>query len=137
MFMDSSITNIVLFDGVCNLCNKTVQFIIRKDSKSKFRFASLQSENALLLLRQTELLPDNFDSIIYFRNNKFYLKSTAVLKILFDLGGVWRSFYVLIIIPRYMRDVVYDYIAKRRYKYFGKRDTCMIPTPANQERFLN
>ena len=113
--MNNSQTNIVLFDGVCNLCSKTVQFIIRKDSKSIFRFASLQSENAQLLLGQLKLLPDSFDTLVYIRDKRYYLKSTAVLKILLKLGGGWRFLYLLIIIPRFIRDKVYDFIAKHRY----------------------
>jgi predicted DCC family thiol-disulfide oxidoreductase YuxK len=135
--MSAMETNIVLFDGLCNLCSKTVQFIIRNDSKSKFKFASLQSENAQLLLSQLKLLPNSFDSLIYIGDNMFYLKSTAVLTILKKLGGGWQLLYVLIIIPRFLRDMVYDFIAKRRYKCFGKRATCMVPTPEYQERFLD
>lgn len=136
MFTNGSQINIVLFDGVCNLCSKSVHFIIRRDSKSKFRFASLQSEKAHLLLQQHGPPPNNIDSLIYIADNKIYLKSTAVLKILLELDGAWCLFYVLIVIPRFIRDMVYDFIAKRRYKRFGKTETCMVPTPGNQERFL-
>lgn len=135
--MDGNQTYIVLFDGVCNLCSKSVRFILRNDSKSKFRFASLQSERAHLLLQQLGFPSDNIDFLICIMDNKIYLKSTAVLKILLELGGAWSLFYVLIIIPRFIRDMVYDSIAKRRYKLFGKTDTCMVPTPGNEERFLN
>lgn len=132
--MNDNETNIVFFDGECNLCNRTVQFIIRKDSKLKF--ASLQSANNQVLLRQYGYSPGKFDSLIYIRSGKFYIKSTAVLKILYGLGSGWRLLYFSIIIPRFMRDLVYDYIAKRRYKYFGKRTICMIPTLELQDRFI-
>ena len=134
--MNGSQTHIVLFDGKCNLCNKTVQFIIRKDPKSKFRFSSLQSDHAQILLLQHGLHPDSLDSLVYIRDNTFYIKSTAVLRILQELNSVWRYLYILIIIPRFMRDMVYDFIAKRRYKWYGKSETCMVPTPELQERFL-
>ena len=129
-------TNIVLFDGVCNLCSRTIQFIIRKDSKSIFRFASLQSESAQLLLGQLNRLPPGFDTLVYIRDDRYYLKSTAVLKILQKLGGGWRLLYLLIIIPRFIRDLVYNFIAKHRYKCFGKNETCMVPMPEYKERFL-
>ena len=87
--MNNNETIIALFDGSCNLCSKTVQFILSNDSKSKFRFASLQSDSSQILLKQFRLLPDSFDSLIYIRNNRFYLKSTAVLRILRELGGGW------------------------------------------------
>lgn len=134
--MNNSETNIVLFDGVCNLCDKTVQFIIRNDSAVKFRFASLQSESGQLLLRQLELPLDDLDTLIYIRDDKYYLKSTAVLTILKGLGGRLRLLYVFIKIPRNIRDKVYDFIAKRRYKCFGKSKNCIIPTLEFQSRFL-
>lgn len=134
--MNGSKTNIVLFDGKCNLCNNTVQFIIRKDPESKFRFSSLQSESAQLLLGQLGLPHDSFDSIVYITEDAFYIKSTAVLRILRGLSGGLRHLYILIIIPRFIRDVVYDFIAERRYKWYGVRESCMIPTPELQKRFL-
>lgn len=134
--MDKNETDIVLFDGVCNLCNKTVWFIIRNDAKAKFRFASLQSEAGQLLLRQFGFPAANLNSLIYIRNSCFYIKSTAVLKILGGLGGGWLLLSALIIIPGFLRDWGYDFIANRRYRYFGKRESCMIPDPEYRERFL-
>jgi predicted DCC family thiol-disulfide oxidoreductase YuxK len=133
---DNNETNILLFDGVCNLCSKTVQFIIRKDPKAKFRFASLQSQSGQLLLTQLGLLPDTFNSLIYIRDKRFYLKSTAVLKVLQELSGGWRLLFCLIILPRFIRDFVYDFIAKRRYFIFGKSETCWIPSQEYLDRFL-
>jgi predicted DCC family thiol-disulfide oxidoreductase YuxK len=133
---DNNETNILLFDGVCNLCSKTVQFIIRKDPKAKFRFASLQSQSGQLLLTQLDLPPDTFNSLIYIRDKRFYLKSTAVLKVLQELSGGWRLLFCLIILPRFIRDFVYDFIAKRRYFIFGKSETCWIPSQEYLDRFL-
>jgi len=129
-------TNIVLFDGVCNLCNKWIHFIIRNDSKAKFRFASGQSESGQLLLKQLGLSIDHFDSVVYICDNKFYLKSTAVLKIVQKLDGAWHLGYFLIIIPHPLRDMVYNFIAKWRYNWFGKSEACIIPSGEFQARFL-
>lgn len=134
--MSNSEVNIVLFDGVCNLCNKTVKFIIRRDSKAKFRFASVQSESGQLLLRQLGLPVDRFDSIVYISDDKFYLKSTAVLTILSKLGRGWQLLSFLIVFPLFLRDRVYDFVAKWRYKWFGHRESCIIPAPENSDRFL-
>ena len=127
--------NIVVFDGVCILCNKTVQWIIRNDSKSKFRFTSAQSKMGQLLLKE-HVSADSFKSILYITDNSVYLKSTAVLRILRGLDGGFQLLYSLIIIPRIFRDMVYDFIANRRYKWFGKRDSCMTPFPEYRDRFL-
>ena len=134
--MNDNQTHIVLFDGVCILCNKSVQFIIRNDPKVKFRFATIQSEIGQLLLGQLELPLDRFDSIVYISDNKFYIKSTAVLQIIKELGRWWQALYCFIIIPRILRDMVYNMIAKRRYTWFGKSETCMIPPPEFSARFL-
>jgi len=134
--MSNSEINIVLFDGVCNLCNKTVRFIIRRDPKAKFRFASVQSESGQLLLKQLSLPIDRYDSIVYICDDKFYLKSTAVLTILSKLGSGWQLLSFLIIFPLFLRDKVYDFIAKWRYKWFGHLESCIVPAPENSDRFL-
>jgi predicted DCC family thiol-disulfide oxidoreductase YuxK len=134
--MNDNETHIVLFDGVCNLCNKSVQFIIRNDPKVKFRFAAIQSEIGQLLLKQLDLPLDRFDSIVYISDNKFYIKSTAVLQIIKELGLWWKALYFLIVIPRIIRDMAYNIIANRRYTCFGKSETCMIPPPEYSVRFL-
>lgn len=128
--------NIVLFDGVCNLCNSLVQFIIRRDPEVKFTFASLQSVSGKTLLEKYELQTDFIDSIVYIKTDICYQKSTAVLHILKDLGGVWKLCFIFIIIPKFIRDFIYQIISKRRYKLFGKLDSCMLPTPDIEERFL-
>lgn len=133
---DNNETNILLFDGVCNLCSKTVRFIIKKDPKAKFRFASVQSQSGQLLLTQLGLPLDTFNSLIYIRDKRFYLKSTAVLKVLKELRGGWRLMYCLILLPQFIRDFVYDFVAKRRYFIFGKSETCWIPSQEYLDRFL-
>ena len=134
--MDNNGTNIILFDGVCNLCNKTVQFIIQKDPIKNFRFASLQSKSGQLLFEQLGVHSESVDSLIYIKDGKFYVKSTAVLMILRRLSNGWKFFYCFIIIPRFLRDWAYDIIAKRRYRFFGKSEFCITPAPEYQERFL-
>ncbi len=129
-------TDIILFDGVCNLCNGLVRFIIKRDKIGRFKFASLQSDFGRQWLQQIGKTNNEFDSVVLVKEKKYYLKSTGVLKILKDLGGVWKVFYIFMIVPRPIRDFVYDMIAKSRYRIFGKRDTCMIPTPDLKERFL-
>ncbi len=134
--MDEPAKKIVLFDGVCNLCNGLVRFIIKRDRNGKFRFASLQSEIGQQWLLRFGLAKNEFESFVLIEGEKFYLKSSAALKMLKELGGIWKAFYVFIFVPRPVRDFIYDLIAKSRYKIFGKRDVCMIPTPELKERFL-
>ena len=134
--MNNNKKHILLFDGVCNLCNGIVQFTIKRDPKGKFKFASLQSESGQLLLKQFGLPTNDFNSFVFINGDNYFLKSSAGLHVLKELGGVWKVFYIFIIIPRPLRDFVYSIIAKTRYKIFGKRDTCMIPTPELKQRFL-
>ncbi len=128
--------SIILFDGVCNLCNNSVQFIIKKDKKQRFLYASLQSDAAQSILLQFQLKNSDFDSIILIENGKVYQKSTAILKITKHLSGIWKLSYGFIIIPKFIRDFIYNTIAKNRYKWFGKREVCMIPTKELKMRFL-
>jgi predicted DCC family thiol-disulfide oxidoreductase YuxK len=134
--MDDSYENIILFDGVCNLCNGLVRFIIKRDKEGKFKFASLQSETGQQRLAQFGLAKNEFESFILIQGDRYFLKSTGVLKMLRELGGIWKLFYVFVQIPRQLRDFLYDRIAKSRYKIFGRRDVCMIPTHELKERFL-
>jgi predicted DCC family thiol-disulfide oxidoreductase YuxK len=127
---------ILLFDGVCNLCNGLVRFIIKRDKIGKFKFASLQSDIGQLWLKHFGMVQVEYESFVMIMGNAYYSKSTAALKMLKELGGVWKIFYALIIIPRPARDFLYDLIAKYRYRIFGKRDECMIPTPELKQRFL-
>lgn len=127
---------IVLFDGVCNLCNGAVQFIIRRDKEKKFRFASLQSESGQKFLKQYGLPTASFNSFVLVIGDRYFIKSTAVLNVLKELGGFFRLYYAFMILPRPIRDFVYDLIAKSRYKIFGMTYSCMIPTPDLKQRFL-
>ena len=135
--MDYKTSQIILFDGECNLCNAFVQFIIKRDPEAKFKFASIQSESGKSLLIKCGGATNDFDSLVYIKGNTCFLKSSAGIKILIDLGGIWQLFNVFVIIPKFIRDFLYNLIAKSRYKLFGKRDTCMIPTPDIRKRFLD
>lgn len=129
---------IVFFDGVCNLCNASVQFLLNRDKKGKLKFASLQGENGKLLcakLAQNAPLPD---SIILSLNDTIYIKSEAALQIARILGGAYSIlFFLAKPIPLFIRDKVYDFIAKNRYAWFGKKDQCMMPDPSFKSRFLD
>jgi predicted DCC family thiol-disulfide oxidoreductase YuxK len=127
---------VILFDGVCNLCNHSVQFIIKRDKEGKFQFTSLQGETGLRL-REKYKLNDKIDSIVLIENNRYFTESTAALKIAKHLDGFWKCLYILWIVPRPIRNFIYRYIAKNRYKWFGKNDACMLPTKEIKERFLD
>ena len=129
--------SIVLFDGVCNLCCFLVKFIIKRDPDKRIRFAALQSVTGQELLRNSKLTVSDRNTVVYVKDGKYYYRSTAILNILFDLGGLWKTMYVFIIIPAFIRDYVYVVIANSRYRIFGKRSTCMVPTLEIQERFLD
>ena len=128
---------IILFDGICNLCNSAVQFVINHDPNEQFLFASLQSEFGQQLLKEQQLPSQQFDSFILLQNEKVYTRSTAALKVARQIKGAWKSLYIFIIIPKFIRDAVYNWIARNRYKWFGKKDACMIPTPQLKARFLS
>jgi predicted DCC family thiol-disulfide oxidoreductase YuxK len=128
--------HILLFDGVCNLCTGIVKFIIKRDKKEKFRFAALQSESGQALLKKFDLSATDFDTFILISGDKYYTKSTAGLLVLKELGGLWEVLHVYIVFPESMRDFIYDAVAKTRYHIFGKRDTCIVPTPEIKRRFL-
>lgn len=132
---DELIHPVILFDGVCNLCSSSVQFIIKHDKKKIFRFASLQSKFAEMILQNIPQQEKNIDSIILLQDGKFYYQSTAVLLIVKQLSNFWSLFYCLIIIPRFIRDGVYSFIANHRYKWFGKRNECWLPTIELSELF--
>ena len=134
--IDTSGKIVILFDGVCNLCNGAVQFIIKKDKTSKFLFASLQSDFGQSHLQKFGLDPSKLHSIIALDNGKFYERSDAALKIASGLAQPWPMLGVFRIIPRFFRDWIYDLISKNRYKMFGKRESCMIPTPELKGRFV-
>lgn len=128
--------HIILFDGVCNLCNNSVKFIIKRDNKAKFKFASLQSDIGKNYIKNFDLPYNKPDTFVYIRNKKPYIRSSAGLFVLKDLGGIWKLFFALIIIPAFLRDFIYMLISKSRYKIWGKKDSCMIPTQDISDRFL-
>jgi predicted DCC family thiol-disulfide oxidoreductase YuxK len=128
---------IVLFDGVCNLCNGAVQFIIRHDKKNIFMFASLQSEVGRKILEQYNFPLDELNSFILIENNKAYTRSTGALRVAKKLNGLWPLLYGFIIIPKLLRDGIYNWVGRNRYKWFGKKDACMIPTPELKTKFLS
>jgi predicted DCC family thiol-disulfide oxidoreductase YuxK len=129
------VERIIFFDGVCNLCNGAVQFTIRRDSKNMFKFASLQSEFAKQQVAPFNISPEDLDSFILMENGKVYQRSTAALRVARRLNGLWPLLYAFIIIPRFIRDGVYNYIAKNRYKWFGKQESCWVPTRELKRKF--
>lgn len=128
---------IILFDGVCNLCNGAITFIIQRDKKDIFRYAPLQSEIGKELAAKHHIDLDKVDSIILVTEDKAYAKSTAALRIAKQLSAGWPLLAVFLILPRFLRDAVYDFIARNRYKWFGKKEACMIPTPELKSKFLD
>ena len=132
---------IILFDGVCNLCNGTVQFIIKRDTKKKFLFGSLQGKAGQEFLLKHQLPQNEFNSFILIERSegeeKIFTRSTAALRAAKHLGGFWKLFYGMIIIPPDIRNFVYNTIAKNRYKWFGKQEACWVPTPDLKSRFLD
>ena len=127
---------IIFFDGICNLCNSSVQFIIKRDTNNLFLFSSLQSDAAKDILLQYKLENYDLSSIILLEDGVMYQKSTAILKIARKLTGISKYLYAFKIVPTSIRDGIYALIAKNRYKWFGKRTSCMLPTTALKSRFL-
>ena len=130
---------IILFDGVCNLCNKSVQFVIKHDKKNRFKFTSLQSDAAKELLLQNNInknLLSDLNTIILVKNNIIYTHSTAILHITKELDFPVNFIYYFKIIPKSLRDKVYSFIAKNRYKWYGKKDNCMVPTKEIKNKFI-
>lgn len=127
---------VLLFDGVCNLCNASVQTVIRADKREQFFFASLQSDAARELLRDSGLQEDHLDSVVLYKDGTFYTHSDAALQAARLMGGGWALLYGFIIIPKFLRDGIYNWIARNRYRWFGKKDECWLPTPDLKTRFL-
>ncbi|GGA15160.1 hypothetical protein GCM10008018_69960 [Paenibacillus marchantiophytorum] len=128
---------IVLFDGVCNLCSSAVQFILRNDPEGIFRFASLQSAIGQQLLARHDLPIDMISTIVLIEGGRAYTRSTAALRIARRLRGAWPAAYAAILIPAPLRNLVYGFIARNRYRWFGQTEQCMLPTPAYKQRFLD
>jgi predicted DCC family thiol-disulfide oxidoreductase YuxK len=128
---------LILFDGYCNLCSRSVQFVLKHDRKAKFRFASLQSEYGKTILQKHQLPTQSFGTFVLVEDDKIHFKSTAALRVVKSLSGMWPVLYIFIIVPRFIRDAVYGFVARNRYKLFGKRDSCWLPKPEWKERFLD
>ena len=133
----SSGKKIILFDGVCNLCNSSVQFVLKQDKQNQFIFGSFQGKFGQEFLHSYNLPPGKFNSFMLFEDDKLYTESTAALRVCKNLGGLWGLLYVFIIVPKFIRNGVYRIIAKNRYKWFGKKEVCRVPTPALKEKFLD
>ena len=133
---DPSTHPVIFFDGVCNLCTGSVQYVIKHDPKRIFRFASLQSSFGQKLLSDHNLPADTFNSFILFENDKIYTRSTAALLVAKRLKGISKLLYGFIIIPKFIRDAVYNLVAKNRYKWFGKKNECWLPTPELKQLFI-
>lgn len=128
---------IILFDGVCNLCDSTVQFIIKRDKEDIFRFVTLQSELGEQIIKHIGVDRSKTDSIILYEPGiAYYYKAEAAIKIASALGGIYTLMNTFSILPKSLSNSVYDYIAKNRYKWYGKKDECMIPTPEMKAKFL-
>ncbi len=125
-----------MFDGVCNFCATSVQFIIRHDKTNSLKFSSLQSALGQELLTKYNMSKD-LEGVVFIENNKAYFKSAAAFKIVRYFGGFWRILNVFSILPLFVTDFGYDIIAKNRYRWFGKKDSCMIPSPEIRSRFLD
>lgn len=128
---------IVLFDGVCNLCNGAVQFIIKRDRKKQFLFGSLQGAAGQLYLQRFHLPTAELTSFVLVENDTAYTRSTGALRTLKHLGSGWPLLYVFIIVPKFIRDGIYNWIAANRYKWFGKKEACSVPTPEQRAQFLD
>lgn len=127
---------IIFFDGICNLCNGFVQFVIKRDERNVFRFGSLQSEGVQNLLKRFGSEYHDLTSIVLLDGQNIATESDAVLKIARELRGMWSLLYAFIIVPKIVRDSVYRIVARYRYRFFGKRDSCMIPTPELMDKFI-
>ncbi|GAB3428401.1 thiol-disulfide oxidoreductase DCC family protein [Niabella aquatica] len=129
--------HIILFDGICNLCNSAVQFILKRDEKGVFKFTALQSDKGKALLAASGMPAAHLKSFVYIHNNKVYTRSDAALKVAAQLSYPARLLSWFIIVPKFIRDIVYDLIARNRYKLFGRKNECMLPTPELRARFID
>ena len=128
--------NLVFFDGVCNLCNSTVQFLLKIDKQQRLKFGSLQGEAAQKTLPSFNIRTEMLTSIVFIHNNKAYTESTAILEIFKAIGGCWSTLFIFKIIPIFIRDGIYRIIARNRYQWFGRKKQCMVPKPEYTSRFL-
>ncbi|MEO6901622.1 MAG: DUF393 domain-containing protein [Bacteroidia bacterium] len=129
-------TAIILFDGVCNFCNASIHFIIKHDHKNYFKFATLQSEKVKALVSNFNISLSTNNSILLIEKDKIYYKSTAALRIAKKLNNGYSLLYLFIIVPVFIRNIIYDYVAKNRYKWFGKKEVCMLPSAEIRSKFI-
>lgn len=127
---------IILFDGVCNLCNASVQWVLRRDRRGQFRFAALQSETGQQLLARFGMDPAAFNTVVLADGGRLYTRSDAALEVARRLGAPWAWLAVFRYLPRGLRDAVYDWIARNRYRWFGRQESCLLPRPEWKERFV-
>jgi predicted DCC family thiol-disulfide oxidoreductase YuxK len=127
---------VILYDGVCHLCHRGVNFVLRHDKKKIFQFSPLQSEYSKKILRHNNESDTVMDTFILITEEKIFHRSDAALKILMMLGGGWKLFYPLYIFPKFFRNGIYNFVSRNRYKWFGKEDQCIIPSPEIRERFI-
>jgi predicted DCC family thiol-disulfide oxidoreductase YuxK len=132
----SSGKSVILFDGVCNLCNASIDFILKRDKENQFLVGALQEEAGKKLLAQFEVNPKYLDSLVLIEDDQIYFRSTAALKIAKKLSGLWPLFHGFIILPSKIRDGIYDWIGRNRYHWFGKKTTCRLPTPEEKAKFI-
>lgn len=128
---------IILFDGICNLCSSSVQFVIRHDKRNQFQFASLQSNFGQAFLTDKQLDNQNFKSLILIDGDQFYTRSDAALRIGKGLGGIYSLSGVFLWVPKFIRDFFYDFIAKNRYRWFGQKEQCWLPTKELKQKFID
>jgi len=128
---------VILFDGVCNFCNGMVNFVIKRDKNAALKFSTLQSEIGQNLLTANNFQDPDLRSFVFIEKGELYTRSTAALKVCKYMKGLWPLMYGFIIVPKFIRDGIYNWLAKNRYRWFGKKEVCMVPTPELQSRFLN
>lgn len=127
---------IILFDGVCNFCSASVNLVIKRDKRGYYRFAPLQEPKGAEIARRYGIDPERLDTFVLVENGRAYPKSGGALRVARRLGGLYSLAFGFIVIPAFVRDFVYDWFARHRYRWFGKRDVCIVPTPEMRERFL-
>ncbi|HYM20301.1 MAG TPA: DCC1-like thiol-disulfide oxidoreductase family protein [Candidatus Kapabacteria bacterium] len=127
---------IILFDGVCNLCNRRVDFLLKHDRDDQFRFAALQSESGKRLLSVHDLNIGALDTVVLIDGDLTFTRSTAALRIIRQVSGLWKVFYVCVVIPKPARDLMYNLITKHRYKWFGRSDSCRVPSRLEKSKFI-
>lgn len=129
--------SIIFFDGVCNLCNASIDFVIQRDKKDRFLVGALQEGFSRKILSRFDVREDYLDSLVLLEEGKIYYKSTAALKIAKNLSGLWPGLYPLILLPKYLRDPIYNWIGTNRYRWFGKKSSCRLPSPEEKAKFLS